>query len=127
MHLKQVFQLYGRLDRKTYLLWSLPFILFMAILLTSEFFGPSERLLMRFIDGLEFLGLDNLLLLTLALITVSGLMVFFLSAKRFQDLNKPWYYGFLMLLGPLFFLLYPWLVLKEGTIGENDYGEDPTG
>ena len=89
MHIKQVFQLYGRLDRKTYLLWSLPFMLFMAMLLTSEFFGPSERLLMRFIDGLGFLGLDNLLLLTLGLITVSGLMVFFLSAKRFQDLNKP--------------------------------------
>ena len=105
------FSIKGRLRRRDYLIRTLliglpPAILEMALKSTLD---PA---LMFFADLIVF---------------ASGVLIAIQAVKRLHDINRSGWYWLLFLipLVNIFFGLY--LLFKDGTHGQNKYGEDPKG
>jgi uncharacterized membrane protein YhaH (DUF805 family) len=63
-------------------------------------------------------GIAFVKLLSLVSVILSLLFSFIQVVKRMHDVDKSGWYFFVPIYGSSF-------ILKEGTIGENEYGEDP--
>ena len=116
MHIKKVFLDPDKsIDRKTYLKWTLPFNIFLAIIFTAMTFSFSEMLIIKIIE-VSFLVFGphyDQFVLDL-LIALSIAIVVYLSTKRFRDINKPWYLALFMLPVPILWPIFSiWLYVEK--------------
>lgn len=62
---------------------------------------------------------------TNAIIILAPVAVFFPVIKRLHDINKSGGFAFIMFFPPLNLILGIVLLFMKGTIGPNQYGDDP--
>ena len=117
--LKEIFTTKGRMNRLPYLKYSIFFIVvmfltsFVAGILTFVLTGDAELesnlyYVLVFIFNLPF--------------TVGACMT---SIRRLHDLNRSGYFVLLGCIPIVNFIFEIYLLAVRGTVGANDYGEDP--
>jgi len=99
------------LEKKTYIVWTLPFVILLSFVFLAEYFVFFDKIMIRIISVLGFFGPGYSMLVYLAIFFGSFAFVFILSGKRFQELDISWHYAFLLL--PFFYIVYLYLVFKE--------------
>ena len=99
------------LERKTYIVWTLPFVILLSLVFLAEYFVLFEKIMMRIMSLLEFFGPGYSMLAYMAIFFGSFAFVFILSGKRFQELDMSWQYAFLLL--PFFYIAYFYLFFKK--------------
>ena len=132
MNLKQLFAFKGRLNRKPFIIHiTIGYVLILLNIFLLAFFAlflsydPSNLKI--------FLNLlPTPILIIFAIITcVVVLFIFANMTRRFKDLNKGFRWAIIMLaLSGMPIIYFPcllYLCAKRGTIGPNEYGEDPLG
>ena len=130
MNFKQLFAFKGRLNRK-------PFIIHIAIgyvlILLNIFLLAFFALSLSYDPSNPKIFLNLLptpVLAIFAIITcVAVLFIFANITRRLQDINKGFRWAIIMLaLSGMPIIYFPcllYLCIKRGTIGPNEYGEDP--
>lgn len=113
MNIVEVFKGDADLDRKTYIIWTLPFVIILSIFLLAEYIPLFTSILMFFFGQVSVFDYGSSMLLTMGITGVSYVMVFILSGKRLVELEKPWQYALLLFFYPLFHFVYLYLVFKE--------------
>ncbi len=111
MKIIKVFRGEADLDRKTYILGTLPFVLILSTVFLSEYFQLFENIMIRIFEALQIFGRGYGILFYLIIYIGAFAVVFILSGKRFVELEKPWYYAFMLM--PFFFIVYLYLLFKE--------------
>jgi len=101
------------LDRKTYIIWTLPFVIILSVFLLAEYIPLFTSILMFLFGQVSVFDYGESRLLVMGITGVSYVIVFILSGKRFVELEKPWQYALLLFLYPLFHFVYFYLVFKE--------------
>ena len=99
------------LERKTYIVWTLPFVILLSLVFLAEYFVLFEKIMIRIMSLLEFFGPGYSMLAYMAIFFGSFAFVFILSGKRFQELDMSWQYAFLLL--PFFYIAYFYLFFKK--------------
>ena len=117
--LKEIFTTKGRLNRLPYLKYTI--ILMVMMFLTSFVAGILTFVLTGDME------LEGILYYVLVFIfnlpfTVGAFMT---SIRRLHDLNRSGYFILLGFLPIVNFLLEIYMLFFRGTVGANDYGEDP--
>ena len=100
-------------DRKTYIIWTLPFVIILSIFLLAEYIPVFASILMSLFGQVSVFDYGRSMVLTMGITGVSYIIVFILSGKRLVELDKPWQYALLLFLYPIFHFVYIYLVLKE--------------
>lgn len=99
-------------DQKTYILWTLPFFLYLAVLL----FLTSESRIDSLGAGLNQLDpsrINGILFLNFGLSIFSMVWIFILSAKRFDLFGQSPYMALWMVFIPVAPIIYLYLVFKK--------------
>ena len=99
------------LERKTYIVWTLPFVILLSLVFLAEYFVLFEKIMIQIMSLLEFFCPGYSMLAYMAIFFGSFAFVFILSGKRFQELDMSWQYAFLLL--PFFYIAYFYLFFKK--------------
>ena len=116
---KEIFTTKGRMNRLPYLKYSIFFIVvmfltsFVAGILTFVLTGDAE------LEGILYYVLVFIFNLPC---TIGAFMT---SIRRLHDLNRSGYFVLLCCIPIVNFLLEVYMLFFRGTVGANDYGEDP--
>ena len=117
--LKEIFTTKGRMNRLPYLKYTIFFMVvmflisFVAGILTFVLTGDME------LEGILYYVLVFIFNLPC---TIGAFMT---SIRRLHDLNRSGYFILLGFLPIVNFLLEIYMLFFRGTVGANDYGEDP--
>jgi Predicted membrane protein len=128
----EYFAIEGRITRETYILrvigrWIAQFVFVLSIIFLEIILSLIFTVL-----NLENSGLEGGISLIFIPIVFFSILVFFVFAiiqemKRLHDMNSSGWgiiFGFIPLVNIIYYLL---LILSDGTVGPNEYGEDPKG
>ena len=99
-------------DQQTYILWTLPFFLYLTVLL---FFTSEARIdsLGARLNELDPSRINGILFLSFGLAIFSMVWIFILSAKRFDLFGQSPYMALWMILIPVAPVIYLYLVFKK--------------
>ena len=128
----EYFAIEGRITRETYILrvigrWIAQFVFVLSIIFLEIILSLIFTVL-----NLENSGFEGGISLIFIPIVFFVILVFFVFAiiqemKRLHDMNSSGWgiiFGFIPLVNIIYYLL---LILSDGTVGPNKYGEDPKG
>ena len=128
----EYFAIEGRITRETYILrvigrWIAQFVFVLSIIFLEIILSLIFTVL-----NLENSGFEGGISLIFIPIVFFVILVFFVFAiiqemKRLHDMNSSGWgiiFGFIPLVNIIYYLL---LILNDGTVGPNKYGEDPKG
>ena len=101
------------LDRKTYILWTLPFVIILSMFFLAEYIPLFTNILMNIFGQASIFDYGSSMLLTMGFTGVSFVMVFILSGKRLVELEESWLWALLLFLYPIFLFLYVYLVFRK--------------
>ncbi|HCW73994.1 MAG TPA: hypothetical protein DHM90_09605 [Clostridiaceae bacterium] len=101
------------IDRKTYILWTLPFAVILSVFLLAEYVPLFEMMLIFLFGQVSIWDFGEHMIFLLLLNGISFAMVFILSGKRLVELDMAWQYALLLFLLPAFHFLYFYLVFKK--------------